>query len=199
MALFTSRIPFQYKCAFSLGKTVIHPDFTTCGLHSSSLPVKPGTCRLHIPPSRISKNNGHKCMFFPTVPKNHRKILGSHRIFLWIGHISLFSLCMPKKHWNFGHSRKKRPPMPRQRNQRPETRDRAEAKENLPKEFHQTPKRAHEKLMFLTRPFLFCTGYFAGFYSSAASSAGASVSRAFMLRLIFLSASLKSTILAVIS
>ncbi|MFQ8696621.1 MAG: hypothetical protein ACLR9Z_13145 [Alitiscatomonas sp.] len=40
MALFTSRIPFRYKCAFSLGKTVIHPDFTTCGLSSPSLPAK---------------------------------------------------------------------------------------------------------------------------------------------------------------
>ena len=71
----------------------------------------PGTHRLHIPPSLISKNNGHKCMFFPTVPKNHRKILGSHRIFLWIGHISLFSLCMSKNCWNFGHNRKKPPSM----------------------------------------------------------------------------------------
>lgn len=116
-----------------------------------------------------------------------------------IGHISPFSLCMPKKHWNFGHSRKKLPSMPRQRNQRPETRDRAEAKENLPKELPPKAKRTREKLMFFTRPLLFCTGYLAGFYSFAASSAGASVSRAFMLRLIFLSASLKSTILAVIS
>ena len=163
---------------------------TTCEAHAPRLPI---------PPSRIMKNNGHKCMFFSTVPKNHRKTLGLLWIFLWIGHISPFSLCMPKKHWNFGHSRKKLPSMPRQRNQRPETRDRAEAKENLPKELPPKAKRTREKLMFFTRPLLFCTGYLAGFYSFAASSAGASVSRAFMLRLIFLSASLKSTILAVIS
>lgn len=106
MALFTSQIPFQYKCASIQGKTVIHPEFTTCGLSSSSPPAKPMPPRLPIPPSRIMKNNGHKCMFFSTVPKNHRKTLGLLWIFLWIGHISPFSLCMPKKHWNFGHSRK---------------------------------------------------------------------------------------------
>ena len=70
MALFTSRIPFQYKCASIQGKTVIHPEFTTCGLSSSSPPAKPMTpLRLPIPPSRIMKNNGHKCMFFPQCPK----------------------------------------------------------------------------------------------------------------------------------
>lgn len=41
MALFTSRIPFRYERAFTLGRAMIHPDFTICGLSSSSPPAKP--------------------------------------------------------------------------------------------------------------------------------------------------------------
>ena len=56
-------------------------------------------------------------MFFPTVPKNLTEILGFSPDFtgflLWIGHISLFSLYIPKNLRNFGHSRKKSLSMPK--------------------------------------------------------------------------------------
>ena len=85
------------------------------------------------PPPVSSKILGKKIRFFPQYPKITWKSWDFTGSLLWIGHISLFSLCMPKKHWNFGHIRKKFSPMPRQRKQRTKTRDRAEAKENLPK------------------------------------------------------------------
>lgn len=55
MALYTSRIPFRYEHAFTLGRPVIHPDFTICGLSSSSPPAKPRN-----PPSSYSPLPYHK-------------------------------------------------------------------------------------------------------------------------------------------
>lgn len=116
--LFTSQIPFRQKRAFPWERLRSVPILPSADSPAHRRPRSPGTLRFPIPPSRITKNIEYKCMFFSTVPKNHRKILGSHRIFLWIWHISPFSLCMSKKHWNFGHSRKKLPSMPRQRSLR---------------------------------------------------------------------------------
>ena len=69
------------------------------------------------PPSPIFENIGQKCTFFPTVPKNLTEILGFSPDFtgflLWIGHISLFSLYIPKNLRNFGHSRKNSLSMPK--------------------------------------------------------------------------------------
>lgn len=69
MALFTSQIPFQYKCASIQGKTVIHPEFTTCGLSSSSPPAKPMPPVFLFPPPVSRKIMGINVCFFPQCPK----------------------------------------------------------------------------------------------------------------------------------
>ena len=60
---------------------------------------------------------GKNVRFFPQCPKNLTEILGFSPDFtgflLWIGHISLFSLYIPKNLRNFGHSRKKSLSMPK--------------------------------------------------------------------------------------
>ena len=65
------------------------------------------------PPPVSSKILGKKIRFFPQYPKITWKSWDFTGSLLWIGHISLFSLCMSKNRWNFGHNRKKPPSMPK--------------------------------------------------------------------------------------
>ena len=69
------------------------------------------------PPPLFLKILGKNVRFFPQCPKNLTEILGFSPDFtgflLWIGHISLFSLYIPKNLRNFGHSRKKSLSMPK--------------------------------------------------------------------------------------
>lgn len=74
----------------------------------------PGTSPGFIFPPPVSlKLLGKNIHIFPQCPKITRKSRDLTGSLLWIGHISLFSLCMSKNCWNFGHNRKKPPSMPK--------------------------------------------------------------------------------------
>ena len=203
MVLYTSRVPFRYECALTLGKTVIYPDFTIrdpssgktyywehfgmmdqpsyasrtfsklhlytsfqifpaqlprqvfswCGSISykrargrknlAILSVFPGRPHFGAPGNWLvftfphpyhqncakaqasrpvpsftfplpvsSKILGKNTCFFPQCPRITGKSWDFTGFFQRIGHILRFTSCIPKNHWNFGHSRKKVHSMP---------------------------------------------------------------------------------------